>query len=167
MKKLFALLIIATGMLLWSADSDLGKMPDFSLENAAGQEISLYSTLNDSTVVIVDFWATWCGPCCQELPHLDSLHNKYPNLKVLAITTDGRRTMQKAKDYIKDKGYNFTILMDYKRQVQRLLKVDAIPVTFIVRPNGEIQYKHVGYKPGDEKELEAELLNLLSELELN
>jgi peroxiredoxin len=163
MKKLIvtAILVLIT-LLAWAE-----KMPDFTLENAAGNEVSLYGTLNDSTVVIVDFWATWCGPCRQELPHLDSLHNKYANVQVLAITTDGRRTMEKAKKYIQDKGYSFTILMDSKRQVQKLLEVEAIPKTFIIAPDGTIHYQHTGFKAGDEVELEEHLQELLKELELS
>ncbi|MDP8323356.1 MAG: TlpA disulfide reductase family protein [Candidatus Stygibacter australis] len=162
MKRIiFTAIIVLFTLVAWAE-----KIPDFSLENAEGNEISLYGTLNDSTVVIVDFWATWCGPCRLELPHLDSLHTKYDNVEVLAITTDGRRTMQKAKDYIAKKGYSFTILMDSRNEVQRLLEVDAIPETFIIAPDGEIHYRHTGYKPGDELELEEHLVELLKELEL-
>lgn len=161
MKKIFFVLILFIGI---SLNAEV--MPDFTLENSTGEEVNLYSVLNDSTVVIVDFWATWCGPCCKELPHLDALHNKYPNLQVLAITTDGRRTTQKAKDYIKENGYTFTVLHDPKRAVQKLLKVKAIPVTFIVAPDGEIYYQHTGYKDGDEIELEHKLQELLEKLEL-
>ena len=160
-KTIFTAIIILFVLLVWAE-----KIPDFSLENAEGNEISLYGTLNDSTVVIVDFWATWCGPCNLELPHLDSLHTKYANVEVLAITTDGRRTMQKAKDYIAKKDYSFTILMDSRRKVQKLLKVEAIPETFIIAPDGEIHYRHIGYKPGDEIEIEEHLVELLKELEL-
>ena len=160
-KTIFTAIIILFVLLVWAE-----KIPDFSLENAEGNEISLYGTLNDSTVVIVDFWATWCGPCNLELPHLDSLHTKYANVEVLAITTDGRRTMQKAKDYIAKKDYSFTILMDSRRKVQKLLKVEAIPETFIIAPDGEIHYRHIGYKHGDEVELEEHLQELLIELNL-
>ena len=162
MKKIiFIAFTVFNTFMLWAE-----KMPDFALENAEGKEVSLYNTLNDSTVVIVDFWATWCGPCCLELPHLDTLQIKYKNLKVLAITTDGRRTMQKAIDYIANKGYTFTILMDSSREVQKLLEVEAIPETFIIKPGGEIYYQHTGYKAGDELELENHLLELLQELNL-
>ncbi|MCF7913054.1 MAG: TlpA family protein disulfide reductase [Candidatus Cloacimonetes bacterium] len=162
MKKIiFTAIIILLTIILWAK-----KMPDFTLENAAGNDVSLYGTLNDSTVVIVDFWATWCGPCRQELPHLDSLHIKYPNVEVLAITTDSRRTMEKARKFIKDKGYSFTTLMDPGREVQKLLEVEAIPVTFIIAPDGNIHYRHTGYKAGDEIELENQLIELLKELNL-
>jgi peroxiredoxin len=143
------------------------KMPDFTLENSAGEEVNLYDTLNDSTIVLVDFWATWCGPCCLELPHLDTLNSKYKNLEVFAITTDGKRTTEKAKEYIAEKGYGFTVLHDSKRAVQKLLKVKAIPVTFIIAPDGEIFYDHIGYKEGDEEELENHIKELLAKLKLN
>jgi len=162
MKKIvFTAIIVLITLIAWA-----DKMPDFTLENAAGNDVSLYGTLNDSTIVIVDFWATWCGPCCLELPHLDSLHNKYENVQVLAITTDGRRTMEKAKKYIQSKGYSFTILMDSRREVQKLLEVEAIPETFIIAPDGTIHYQHTGYKAGDEVELEEHLQELLKELNL-
>ncbi|MCF7919014.1 MAG: TlpA family protein disulfide reductase [Candidatus Cloacimonetes bacterium] len=161
MKKITILFILLLGSMLFAE-----KMPDFTLENSAGEEVSLYSALNDSTIVIVDFWATWCGPCCLELPHLDSLNNKYKNLTVIAISTDGKKTMPKAKEYIAEKGYGFTVLHDPRREVQRLLKVSAIPVTFIVAPDGEIFYQHIGYKEGDEIELEAKLKELLISLKL-
>lgn len=153
--------IILTIVLAFSLYLSAEMIPDFTLENSAGEEVNLYSVINDSTVVLVDFWATWCGPCCKELPHLDALYKKYPNLEVLAISTDGRRTTQKAKDYIKEKGYSFTVLHDPKREVQKLLKVKTIPVTFLVSTDKEIFYQHKGYKDGDEVELEHKLIELL------
>jgi thiol-disulfide isomerase/thioredoxin len=156
MKRFTLLMLLLTGSLLFAE-----KMPNFTLENSLGAKVNLYSTLNDTTVVIVDFWATWCGPCCLELPYLDTLDKKYKNVKVLAICTDGAKTTPKAKEYIKSKGYKFTVLHDIKREIQKLLKVKAIPETFIVAPNGEIFYQHTGYKEGDEKILEAKLKELL------
>ena len=161
MKILLIFVLLFLGSIMFAE-----KMPDFTLENSAGEEVSLYETLNDSTVVIVDFWATWCGPCIKELPHLDTLNKKYDNLKVLAITTDGKRTTKKAKEHITEKGYGFTVLHDSRRAVQKLLKVKAIPVTFIVAPGGEIFYDHIGYKDGDEIELENHVIELLEKLKL-
>jgi thiol-disulfide isomerase/thioredoxin len=168
MMRLLLIAIVLMHLLpsLWADESKLDIMPDFTLKNAAGEDVNLFETLNDSTLVIVDFWATWCGPCLQELPHLNSLHNKYKNLEVLAINTDGRRTSQKAMDYIKEKGYTLQILMDSKREVQKLLEVVAIPETFLIQPDGGIYYHHTGYKPGDEEELESKIVELLINLGL-
>jgi len=167
MKSFVVLIILCFSLFTLSAgETEQVTIPDFTLENASGEEVSLYETLNDSTVVIIDFWATWCAPCKIELPHLDTLQNKYKNLEVLTITTDSRRTMKKAMAYIKSKGYNFTVLKDPRKKVQKLLDEKSIPVTFIINPDHKIYYRHLGYKEGDEIELENKLVELLMELKL-
>lgn len=144
-----------------------GKIANFTLKNSAGEDVNIYEALEESKIVIVDFWATWCGPCVKALPHLDALHKKYPELEVLAITTDGRKTVDKAKKFAQQKGYEFTVLYDTNQEVQKLLGVQAIPKTFLLGPNGDIFYEHVGYKSGDEIELENKVKALLEKLKLS
>ncbi len=139
-------------------------MADFTLENIDGEKVSLYETLKKGPVII-DFWATWCGPCCEELPHLNKIHEKYDNVTVFAVDTDGARTSEKGKEFVRKNGFTFQTLIDVGgRGLKKDLKISAIPVTYIVLPGGEIFYKHTGYKTGDEVELEEKLKEALASL---
>lgn len=128
--------------------------PLFSLKDLDGKTVSLES-LKGKTV-IVDFWATWCGPCIQSFPGMQIAQNKYksdPNVVFLFIDTweNGSNYLPGVKKFIADKGYSFHVLMDEtgadKRQskVVSSYKVEGIPTKFIIDKNGDIRFKYVGY----------------------
>ena len=114
-------------------------------------------------VVMINFWATWCGPCRQEMPLLDELYQRYSrvgfNLLGVNIDDDSRRPMQ----MIEELGVQFPVLFDASKQVSKLYDVDAMPVTVIVDRTGTVRYVHQGYKPGYEDKYLTEIRSLLRE----
>lgn len=152
--------VIATTSL---AASDLaGQMaPDFALRSASGENLRLSEYRGD--VVMINFWATWCGPCRQEMPLLDELYNRYQrvgfNLLGVNIDDDSRRAMK----MIEDLGVSFPILFDDTKEVSKLYQVEAMPVTVIVDREGTVRYVHHGYKPGYEEHYLTEIRSLLRE----
>ena len=152
--------IIATSSL---AASDLAGQtaPDFALKSATGENLRLSEYRGD--VVMINFWATWCGPCRQEMPLLNELFNRYQrvgfNLLGVNIDDDSRRAMQ----MVEDLGVNFPVLFDETKEVSKLYQVEAMPVTVIVDREGTVRYVHHGYKPGYEEHYLTEIRTLLRE----
>ena len=122
--------------------------PDFALKSSTGENLRLSEYRGD--VVMINFWATWCGPCRQEMPLLDELYTRYQrvgfNLLGVNIDDDSRRAMQ----MIEELGVNFPVLFDARKEVSKLYEVEAMPVTVLVDREGNVRHVHHGYKPGYE-----------------
>jgi peroxiredoxin len=137
------------------------KAPDFALKSSTGENLRLSEYRGD--VVMINFWATWCGPCRQEMPLLDELYNRYQrvgfNLLGVNIDDDSRRAMQMAEEL----GIDFPVLFDASKEVSRLYEVEAMPVTVLVDREGTVRYVHHGYKPGYEDKYLDQIRSLLRE----
>ena len=135
--------------------------PDFALKSSTGENLRLSEYRGD--VVMINFWATWCGPCRQEMPLLDQLYSRYQrvgfNLLGVNIDDDSRRAMR----MIEELGVNFPVLFDARKEVSELYEVDAMPVTVIVDREGTVRYVHHGYKPGYEDKYLDQIRSLLRE----
>ena len=135
--------------------------PDFALKSSTGENLRLSEYRGD--VVMINFWATWCGPCRQEMPLLDELYARYErvgfNLLGVNIDDDSRRAMQ----MIEELGVSFPVLFDARKEVSELYNVEAMPVTVIVDREGKVRYIHHGYKPGYEDKYLDQVRSLLRE----
>ena len=135
--------------------------PDFALKSSTGENLRLSEYRGD--VVMINFWATWCGPCRQEMPLLDELYQRYErvgfNLLGVNIDDDSRRAMQ----MIEELGVNFPVLFDARKEVSKLYEVEAMPVTVLVDREGNVRYEHHGYKPGYEEKYLDQVRSLLRE----
>ena len=135
--------------------------PDFALKSSTGENLRLSEYRGD--VVMINFWATWCGPCRQEMPLLDELYSRYErvgfNLLGVNIDDDSRRAMQ----MIEELGVSFPVLFDARKEVSELYNVEAMPVTVIVDREGKVRYIHHGYKPGYEDKYLDQVRSLLRE----
>ena len=135
--------------------------PDFALKSSSGENLRLSEYRGD--VVMINFWATWCGPCRQEMPLLDELYSRYQrvgfNLLGVNIDDDSSRAM----DMIDELGVSFPVLFDSSKEVSRLYQVDAMPVTIIVDRDGNVRYLHQGYKPGFEDTYQQQVRALIRE----
>lgn len=122
--------------------------PLFSLLDLNGKEVSLES-LKGKTVIL-DFWATWCGPCISSFPGMKKAVEKFsdnPNVKFLFINSWERveNKVKNAKDFITENRYPFHVLMDEENKVIAGYKVSGIPTKFIISPEGKIVFKAVGF----------------------
>ncbi|PHS15637.1 MAG: redoxin [Kangiella sp.] len=135
--------------------------PDFTLKSRDGKNVRL-SDLRGQ-VVLLNFWASWCGPCRQEMPILDNIHNKYKSLgfSVLGVNLDAKS--KKAIGYLKDTPVTFPVLYDPKGVTSEQYGVSAMPSTVIIDRNGNVRHLHKGYKSGYEDEYMAQIKKLLRE----
>jgi thiol-disulfide isomerase/thioredoxin len=156
-------------------ESRISKSPaDFTLKDMNGTPVTL--SLLKGKVVIVDFWATWCGPCKMSFPYLQKVYEKYQNnesVKFLAVNTwerlkDYDSQLANAKKFIEDNKYTFPVLIDEKNDDQFKVisnyDVDGIPTKFLIDKKGNIAFKSVGFDgPGMADELTQQIEILLGE----
>ncbi len=165
-----AVSIAAAGFLIWVfSTTAIGQLrvqaaPDFRLKSLDGNEIVLSSLRGN--VVIVNFWATWCGPCRLETPHLVSLYEKYHKngLEIIGISLD-RGGEKVVKPFIKKYSIDYPVAMADGEVVNNYGGITGIPTTFIVDREGGIRQKWVGYR--DEPSFDAAIKKLLDSKDKN
>ena len=120
--------------------------PDFQAETLEGKKVSLSDY--QGKVLILDFWATWCGPCLAELPYfqeLVNLHKNDPSVAFLTISQD--RSKDVVRKFLEQKGYTFPVIFD--TGIGQLFEVEGIPLLIVIDKEGNIRYKHFGFDPNN------------------
>ena len=134
---------------------------NFTLKSNSGKNLRLSEMRGE--VVLINFWASWCGPCRQEMPELEAIYQKYQSLgfTIFGINVDKDRAM--ADKVLNSTTLSFPILFDSDNAVTELYKVDAMPTTVIVDRSGKVRFIHRGYKPGYEDEYIKQIKTLIRE----
>lgn len=122
--------------------------PDFTLKSLSGENLRLAEYKGQ--VVLLNFWASWCGPCRQEMPILDRLHHRYldAGFAVLGVNVEGE--VAPAQEIVDKTSVTFPILIDAGQKVSEMYELEAMPSTIVIDRDGVVRYIHRGYKPGDE-----------------
>ena len=122
--------------------------PDFTLPARDGGTVQLSSLKGQ--VVMINFWATWCGPCRQEMPLLEQLQAKYEPLGFTLLGVNVETDSAAASAWLKGVPVSFPILFDTKNAVAEQFGVMGMPSSVFVDREGRVRHVHRGYKPGDE-----------------
>lgn len=138
-----------------------GIAPDFTLKSASGNNLRLSEYRGE--VVLINFWASWCGPCRQEMPLLDELHNRYKPLGFTVLAINVEEDPGKALRLLEDMQPGFPVLFDNTSEVSKQYDVVAMPSTVLVDRNGNMRYLHKGYKPGLEEVYLQQIRELIRE----
>lgn len=141
--------------------ADSGPAPAFTLTDLAGAQAGLAKYKGN--VVMVNFWATWCGPCQQEMPLLDAMYKKYKMAGFTLIGVNVDKEAPPVKALLERKPVTFPVLLDPANSVSKAYHVDEMPSTVIVDRKGQIRYVHRGYRPGDENEYQDKIRQLIKE----
>ena len=144
---LAAVLTLALPVLLGMADV---RAPAFSLQSVSGGSVSLAQFKGD--VVMINFWASWCGPCRQEMPLLDDIYKQYKDMGFVLLGVNVEPDSQNASGWLSKTPVSYPILSDPKSAVSQLYQVQAMPTTVIIDRQGVVRYVHNGYLPGDENQ---------------
>ena len=146
---------------LAGAASVKGPAPNFTLKSLSGENLKLSEMTGN--VVLINFWASWCGPCREEMPLLNALHKKYQPLGFTVLGINVEEQTDKARGFLSNYPVDFPILLDKTNEVSRQYKVIAMPTTVVVDRDGNMRYLHEGYKPGDEKKYRQMVKKLVRE----
>jgi thiol-disulfide isomerase/thioredoxin len=153
--------------LLLCVPAEAQRATDFTLKDLSGRPWILSECLAHN-VVLLDFWATWCGPCQKELPHLQRLQDAYgeKGLQVLTVNIDGPDGTADVSAVVDRYGFRFPVLLDADSRVVSIYNPSLIlPHSVLVDRRGVIRHVHQGYSPGDERILEDRIAALLEEPE--
>ena len=147
MRRLYRFVLwLVTAVLLGAGPVPSKPAPAWSLPDLAGEPVS--SAQFKGKVVVVDFWATWCGPCVEEIPGYIALQAKYgkDGLVIIGISLD-RRGPEAVRKFVAKHGMNYTVLMGDAAVVEAFGNFDAIPTTFIIDREGGIRERKTGAMP--------------------
>jgi thiol-disulfide isomerase/thioredoxin len=135
--------------------------PDFTLKSSTGENVRLAE--QHGQVVMLNFWASWCGPCRQEMPLLDGISKKYGKMGCVLYGINVEQDNKDAKKMLKDLGVSFSILFDPESKLSSLYSVDAMPTSVMIDKKGQIRYVDRGYKAGDENKYREQIMELIRE----
>jgi peroxiredoxin len=134
---------------------------NFNLKDLKGNSVSLSSMRGK--VVFLNIWATWCGPCREEMPSMETLFNSFKNSKdfvMLAVSQD-RNGRDAVEPYVEHNNYHFEILLDPDNQLQESYNLTGVPETFIIDRKGRIVAHHLGAFDWSRDEVREALQELL------
>lgn len=158
-------LLLATLMLFGSTSAPVAADP-------AAPALSLPGRANGSTVslerlrgqvVMLNFWASWCGPCREEFPLLDQMYKRYRSAGVTIVGVNVEPDSSDAEGFLAHTPVSFPIAFDRDNSASRLFHVDGMPSTVLLDRKGVVRWTHRGYKPGDENEYLDQIRALLRE----
>ncbi len=161
MRTLVVLATLACTAVAQAAVTPQAAAPDFTLKSAEGRNLRLAEQRGQ--VVLVNFWASWCGPCRQEMPQLNRLYDKYraSGFTMLGINIDddpknGAATAAKW-------GVRFPVLLDADKTVSKLYDLGSMPATVLIDRDGKVRFLHRGYREGVEETYERQIRELIKE----
>lgn len=138
-----------------------GTAPDFTLKSRSGDNLRLEDLRGE--VIMLNFWASWCGPCRQEMPHMDAIEKEFRDygFRVLAVNVDQHR--DDAEQFLESVPVDFAILWDHNSTVSERYDVQAMPTTVMIDRDGKARYIHHGYQPGYEDDYREQIRELIRE----
>lgn len=134
---------------------------DFALRSLQHENIRLSEQLGE--VVLLNFWASWCGPCRQEMPLLDELYTKYRRAGLVLLSINIDEDVERAAEMVQTLGVSYPVLLDTRNEVAKAYQIDTMPLTVLIDREGTIRYVSEGFKPGYEERYAEKLRELLNE----
>jgi peroxiredoxin len=157
--------VLVTGLVVWAHNNTYpGKpAPDFSLRTVDGQTVKLSG--RRGKVVLLDFWATWCGPCRASLPHIQELSESqsWADSGLVVWAVNDRESAQTVGDFLANNQYTFTALVDENGAVVSQYGVRGIPMTVLIGRDGTVKNVWVGYGGDSAREIDDAIREALAE----
>ena len=158
-------LIIAASVLAVAASAmalNTGqRAPEIGLRDLNGNNVTMASLRGN--VVLVDFWASWCEPCAEEMPVLERLHTTYQaqGLRIVGVSQD--RNASNVQGFLREHRVSFPIVHDAQHAVAGRYSPPRMPSSYIVDRSGVVRHVHEGFRSGDAAAMEREIRALLTQ----
>ncbi len=165
MKQVLKFWTISVLLISWAFTTQAtplkGAASDFTLKSNQGKNLRLEDFRGQ--VVMLNFWASWCGPCRQEMPLMDEIYKKYSDLgfTILAVNVD--EDTADADRFLKAVPVSFPVLYDSDSKISELYNVDAMPTTVMIDRDGNKRFLHRGYQSGYEEDYKKQVKQLIRE----
>tara|TARA_B100001250_G_C19697108_1_gene743072 strand:+ start:50 stop:562 length:513 start_codon:yes stop_codon:yes gene_type:complete len=159
-KIIFFLIFFKLGLSSNSKDENI--IPNLKLKMLDGKKTTIHELVKDGPIMI-DFWATWCVPCKKVMKYLDQYHQNYADkgFQVLMINQDTPRSIGKVKSYIRSQNHQFLVSLDPNQSIAKKLNGLIMPTLILVDKGGAIKWRHQGYVPGEEVEIQKQIEDLI------
>ena len=162
LNRAIAVFLLIPCLLASAAELKPGALaPDFTLKSQSGENLRLREYRGN--VVMINFWASWCGPCRQEMPVLNQLFEKYSSAGFMLFGVNGDTDADAVSQMTKKYKISYPILLDKDKKISEMYRVNAMPMTFLIDRDGKLRYLHKGYLSGYEKDYQSEIRELLKE----
>ncbi len=159
MKKILAICLSLTVNFAFAQQTEKAAtqtIPSVSVKTITGQNVNTSTFSNDGKPMVIDFWATWCKPCIEELNVLNEVYaewQKETGVKIVVVSLDDSKTMSRVAPFVNGKRWTFENYIDPNGDFKRAMNVNMPPHTFVVDGKGNIVWQHVGFAEGNEDEL--------------
>ena len=137
-----------------------GKMPEIGLKDLSGKPVTVASLAGK--VVVIDFWATWCGPCREELPMLQKLYQKYAAKGFVVVGVSVDKDVANIKQFLQKMPLSFPIVHDSAHAVSGKYAPPKMPSSYVIDRKAIVRYVHGGYRAEDAAEFEKQVQTLLA-----
>jgi peroxiredoxin len=156
-------MILAMPLAATAAPEDIQgrEAPDFVLKTLEQSNLRLSEFRGE--VVLLNFWASWCGACRQAMPALNDIYEKYRHVGLVMLSVNLDEEAHRAHDMASSLKIRFPVLLDDRKIASQAFKVDNMPLTVLIDREGVVRFTHVGYNAGDESKILAPLRKLLNE----
>lgn len=161
LQKMFARVAVVGSLAILSLSASADPAPDFTLQSSTGENVRLAEQRGQ--VVMLNFWASWCGPCRKEMPLLDAMYQRYSSAGFVLYGVNVEEDNTDAKKLLKELGVTFPVLFDTESKASSLYNVDAMPTTVVIDKKGQVRFVNRGYKDGDENKYRDQIRELIKE----
>jgi cytochrome c biogenesis protein CcmG, thiol:disulfide interchange protein DsbE len=156
-KSLVLLFSLFLALTIKAQETTIGsKLPNIDIKTLNGEVFNTSNIDNDGKPIVISFWALWCKPCMKELTAISDVYEDWQDetgVKVIAISIDDARSMQKVKPTVDGNNWDYEVYLDPNGDLKRAMGVNLIPHVFVLNGNKEIVYQHTSYAEGGENEL--------------
>ena len=129
------------------AAGELQSSQKFTIKDVQGNPVNLEGLLKQNKAVLLNFWATWCPPCREEIPGLIKLQEAYKNKSFTILGVDVGESQKKVAGFVEKMGINYPVVLDGGMKVAEAYSVFGIPTTFLLSSEGKILGEYHGFTP--------------------